>query len=210
MAVKKSKVSKKKAKLVVGADPGNDGAIVFINVETQKIVKKVRVPKLKGKRKTKEPDWHELDDVFKKYKKRIVHVFLEKPNTGGAFAGRTQSIRLGEAIGTFKTLLIANELRFTMVSPTTWQKVMFMGIPIIAHPKSETKEQKAKRKKAKRKKPAPKVKDNKAMAMEAAKRLFPKHNFIPEGSKVIFDGWIDASLIGLYGLWQINGKEKND
>jgi len=204
MATKKSK--KKLCKLICGADPGKDGALVFINAETGKIVRKVRVPKLEGKKKTTEPDWHQLDDVLKKYKKRIVHVFLEKPNTGGAFSGRTQSLELGKSIGTFKTMLISNELRFTMLAPTKWQKVMFEGIPIIQHPKKETEEEKAKRKKKNKKKPVPKVKDSKAMALEASKRLFPKHNFIPEGCRVPFDGWIDAALIALHGLWQINGK----
>ena len=50
------------------------------------------------------------------------------------------------------------------------------------------------------------MKDNKAMSLEASKRLFPKHIFIPEGSQKAFDGWTDGALIGLYGLWQINGK----
>jgi len=214
MSVKKSK--KKKSKLILGADPGKGGAIVLIKKDTGKIFKMFSVPKIKGHKKSTEPDWHEFDDIIKKYRKRIEHAFLEKPTSGGAFAGRTQSLKLGDAIGTFRTLLIANEIRFTVLAPTKWQNVMFQGIPVIAHPKKETKEEKEKRKKLKRKKPAPKVKDNKAMSIEAAKRLFPKVNFIPEGCRTPFDGWTDAALIALYGLWQIgvhgllkiNGKVK--
>ena len=198
---------KKLSRLVVGCDPGKEGAIVLLNKKTQKIVKMFKVPVIVGHKKTKEPDWHAFDDIFKKYKDRIDHVFCEKPSTGGAFAGRTQSMKLGGAIKCFEQTMIANELRYTMWSPTKWQNTMFEGIPIIQHPKKETKEQKEKRKKAKKKRPAPKVKDNKAMSLEAAKRLFPKVSFIPEGGRTPFDGWTDAALIGLRGIWHINGNK---
>lgn len=192
--------------MIVGCDPGKDGAVVLLNAETQKVVKMFRVPKLEGHKKTTEPDWGEFDNIFKKYMKRIDHVFCEKPTTGGAFAGRTQSMEFGGAIKAFEQTLKCNGIRFTMVPPSKWQKEMFEGIPIVSHPKKETKEEKEKRKKLKKNKPAPKVKDNKAMALEATRRLFPKTTFIPEGCRVAFDGWTDAALIGLYGIWKINGK----
>jgi len=208
MGIKKSKNKKKKlVKLVAGLDPGKDGALVLL--KKGQIFKMFVVPKLEGNRKTSEPDWHKFDDIFKEYKDRIEHVFLEKPNTGGAFAGRTQSLKLGESLGIFKTMLIANELRFTMLAPTSWQKVMFQGVSVIEHAKAESKEEKEKRTKGKKKKPAPKVKDNKAMALEASKRLFPKVSFVPEGSRKPHDGLVDAALIALYGHWQINGENKN-
>jgi hypothetical protein len=188
--------------LILGGDPGKDGGLVLISVKTGKIVDKCKFPKMK-----KEVDYHFVDAWVKKYKKRIIHAFLEKPNSGGGFQGRTQAISLGESIQALKQIAMSNDLRLTMVPPGTWQKMMFIGVPILSAPKPETSEQKAKRKAAKKPKPAPKVKDNKTMARVAANRLFPKESFIPEGSKKPHDGWIDAALLALWGMWQINTKQ---
>ena len=199
MAKKKDK--KKPCKLILGGDPGKDGGLVVINSKTGKIVNMIKPPRLK-----KEVDWHSVDAWVKKYSKRIIHAFVEKPNTGGGFAGRTQSIGLGDSIATLRQMMFSHNLRLTMMPPGTWQKIMFIGVPILSAPKPETKEQKAKRKAAKKPKPAPKVKDNKTMALVAANRLFPKVSFVPEGSRKPHDGWVDAALIALWGAWQINIK----
>lgn len=197
MEVKKSK--KKPSKLILGGDPGKDGGLVVISEKTGNIVDMCRFPRIK-----KEVDWHSVDAWVKKYKKRISYAFIEKPNTGGGFAGRTQSIGLGDSIATLRTMIFSNDIKLVMVPPATWQKVMFIGVPVMDAPRPETKEQKAKRMKAKKPKPAPKAKDNKAMALCAAIRLFPKVSFIPEGCKKEHDGWVDASLVALWGCWQVS------
>lgn len=192
---------KKPCKLILGGDPGKEGGLVVISAKTGKLIDKIKPPRLK-----KEVDWHSVDAWVKKYAKRIAYAFLEKPNTGGGFAGRTQSIGLGDSIATLRTMMFSNDLRVVMVPPGTWQKVMFTGVPILSNPKKETKEEKDKRKALKKKKPAPKVKDNKTMALVAANRLFPKTNFVPEGSRKPHDGWVDAALIALWGAWQVSIK----
>lgn len=193
----KEKKVKKKRRLILGADPGKDGAIALLYKSNGKLFKMY-----KTERVNKSVDWVALDSFIKKYADRIDHAFLEKPNSGGGFSGRTQSIGLGDSIGTFRTMLLSNQLRLTMVPPGTWQKVCFQGIEVMTSPKKETKEEKASRKALKKKKPAPKVKDNKAMAYIAATRLFPGANFVPDGSRKPFDGWVDACLVALWGLWQ--------
>lgn len=198
MAKKKDK--KKLCKLILGGDPGKDGGLVVINAKTGKLIDMIKPKKIKGK---KEVDWHEVDAFVKKYRKRITYAFIEKPNTGGGRAGRTQSIGLGDSIGTLRTMMFCNDLRVVMPTPANWQKVMFVGVPILDSPKKETKEEKEKRKAAKKPKPAPKVKDNKAMALVAANRLFPKVSFVPEGAKNPHDGWVDAALIAMWGAWQV-------
>tara|TARA_R110000803_G_scaffold191584_1_gene254274 strand:- start:164 stop:814 length:651 start_codon:yes stop_codon:yes gene_type:complete len=189
---------KKLCKLILGGDPGKDGGLVVINAKTGKLVDMKKPPRLK-----KEVDWHSVDAWVKKYRKRIQYAFIEKPNTGGGFAGRTQSISLGESIATLRQMMESNDIRLMMVPPGTWQKVMFVGVPILSSPKAETKEQKEKRKAAKKPKPAPKVKDNKTMALVAATRLFPKVSFVPEGSKKPHDGFVDAALVAMWGAWQV-------
>lgn len=193
---------KKPCKLILGGDPGKDGGLVVINAKTSKIVDMCLFPRIK-----KEVDWDYVDSWLKKYSKRIVCGFIEKPNTGGGFAGRTQSIGLGDAIATLRTFMHSNSISFMMVPPSRWQKIMFTGVSVLENPKKETKEEKEKRKKAKKNKPAPKVKDNKSMALVAAKRLFPKTNFVPEGRRKEHDGWVDSALIALWGSWQINTKQ---
>lgn len=190
-------IKKVKKRLVLGADPGKDGAVALLYKSSGKLFKMY-----KTERVNKAVDWQALDSFIKKYADRIEHAFLEKPNTGGGFAGRTQSIGLGDSIATFRTMIMSNGLRLTMVPPGTWQKVMFQGIEIMSNPKKETKEEKAKRKAAKKPKPAPKIKDNKAMAYIAATRLFPGAPFIPDGCRKAHDGLVDACLVGLWGLWQ--------
>lgn len=194
----KKEVKKKLCKLILGGDPGKDGGLVVISAKTGKLIDMIKPPRLK-----KEVDWHSVDAWVKKYAKRISYAFLEKPNTGGGFAGRTQSIGLGDSIATLRTMMFSNDLRVIMVPPGTWQKVMFIGVPILSAPRPETKEQKEKRKAAKKPKPAPKVKDNKTMALVAANRLFPKVSFVPEGSKKPHDGWVDAALVAMWGAWQV-------
>jgi hypothetical protein len=192
----------KKSKLILGGDPGKDGGLVVISAKTGKLIDKIKPPRLK-----KEVDWHAVDSWVKKYAKRISYAFIEKPNTGGGFAGRTQSISLGESIATLRQMMESNNIRLMMVPPGTWQKVMFVGVSVLSNPKRETKEEKEKRKAAKKPKPAPKVKDNKTMALIAANRLFPKVSFVPEGSKKAHDGWVDAALVALWGAWQVAIKE---
>lgn len=190
VAVKNGK-KVKRVKLILGCDPGKDGALVLL--KRGRIFKTFRVPRIK-----KEVDWHEVDKFIKRYAYRVEHAFLEKPHTGGVFAGRTQSLMLGDAIGTFRTMLVSNNIRFTMVPPQTWQKVMFMGVPMLEVSKKGT-----------GKKKVVKAKDNKAMALVAAKRLFPGETFVSEGSRKPHDGLVDAALVALFGHWQINKGEKN-
>ncbi len=65
---------------------------------------------------------------------------------------------------------------YELVPPTKWQKVMHAGCT------GKTAKEKSK---------------------NAARRLFPKENFVPKGSVKLHDGLIDALLIAEYGRRQV-------
>ena len=74
---------------------------------------------------------------------------------------------------------IANDISYTLVPPKTWQKEMFLGIPAIQKAKSS-------------------ANDTKAMALIAAKRLFPEDMLKTNPKNKPHDGIVDALLISEY------------
>lgn len=182
-------IKKKKSKLILGIDPGKSGGLVLLSAKTGKIVKKKVMP-LVGKELL---DTDAIDSFVKKYAHRIEHVFMEKV-AAMPFQGVVSMFSFGVVFGVLQGVVVGNSLPHTLVMPKAWQQRMFLGVPHVS--------KSAQKGKGKKKQ---KVNDNKAMALIAAKRLFPKTSFIPAGCRKEHDGLVDAALIALWGYWQLKG-----
>lgn len=100
-----------------------------------------------------------------------VHFVIEKAQSmpGNKAAAM---FNYGQGFGRLLAWTEAMHFPYTLIRPQEWTKVMHQG----------TKDD------------APK-----ARSYEAARRLFPTHDFIAPGGRVPHDGFIDAALICLYG-----------
>jgi hypothetical protein len=89
---------------------------------------------------------------------------------------------MGHQAGSVEMACIALSIPFIKVPPKQWQKEMFVGVAEI-------------------KKSGKKTRDTKAMALIAAKRLFPKLKLtFGSVAKVPHDGLVDALLMSQYGI----------
>jgi hypothetical protein len=96
-------------------------------------------------------------------------------------ASSSSTFDFGWGLGVIEGVLVANKIPYTKVQPKKWQKEMFEGIPLQQKPSSTGKTMKT---------------DTKAMAEQAAKRLFPSIDLrATERSKKSSDGKVDALLM---------------
>ena len=158
-------------KTFVGIDPGKSGAVVAIN---DKGITKLVIPTI-----GKEYDVDACIHILKSFKNPFV--VLENINYHAAM-GRQSAGVMGEGKMLWKALLPALEIPHALVTPQTWQKEMWEGVP----PQYKTGKKR-------------KTKDTKAMSLLAAKRLFPGVDLKSSiRSKVPHDGIVDALLIAGY------------
>lgn len=170
--------------IIIGMDPGKNGAIVLI-LRDGRVLKKEIFPLI-----GKELDIIGVNKNFMEYKDRIVHAYLEQIHAiFGASAGST--FTFGRVYGMLESLLVGHGIAYTLVQPKIWQKVIFNGIPEMRKPgKMDKKTGKTRKGRV----------DTKAMALLASKRLFPSVDLRPtERSKKPHDGLCDALLIAEYG-----------
>lgn len=129
---------------------------------------------------SKEIDWHAWNEIIAPYEMFNGMVVFEKI---GIIQGSSKKVTfsMGNQLGAVQMSCIANNLRYTMVPPKKWQAEIFDGQTKIYKTGSKTKI------------------NTKAMALVAAKRLFPKVNLLmTEKSSVPHDGLVDALLIAEY------------
>ena len=163
--------------LIIGIDPGKNGAIVKLCGSDYSIYK---IPLIKNI-----IDVPKLIQILKPDTTSNISVFIEEVHAiFGSSAGATFSF--GYTCGLLEGIVSSLGIPYNKVQPKTWQKVMFEGIPKIYKPK----------------KPGQKrdVMDTKAMALVAAQRIFP--NVCLKKSdrcKNHDDGIVDALLIACYG-----------
>jgi hypothetical protein len=160
--------------MICGIDPGLTGGIAILD----------------GKSLFRRPmplaggliDIQQISDLFTEHSGDLEHVFFEDVHAlFNSSAGATFSF--GHGVGLIEGCLVAKRVPYTKVAPKAWQKEMFQGVPMV------TKTVKGKKKV-----------DCKAMALVAAKRLFPMDSFLAtERSTKPHEGMIDAALIASYG-----------
>ena len=124
-------------------------------------------------------DWHELNAILEPYQMFNGMVVYEKLGVIFGTSKKT-AFSMGEQYGAVRQCCISNNIRYTEVPAKKWQAEMFEGQVNI---------QKA----------GKTSRDTKAMALVAAKRLFPTVNLLmTKASSVPHDGLVDALLMAEY------------
>jgi hypothetical protein len=162
----------------VGIDPGDKGFFTLIYPTG---IQYYQIPLIK-----KKVDYTELakivEDLFWTYGDNI-HVVLEDVHAIFGAAAKS-TFNFGHIAGFLEGLVNAYKMPYTKVAPKKWQKEMFEGIPVQQKPSSTGKTM---------------VNDTKAMALMAAKRLFPKENLLATArSSKPHDGKVDSLLMAEY------------
>ena len=150
----------------IGIDPGKSGCIAVLDKHDKLTYHEI--PKIGT-----EVDIRQLAETFRKLAVESHFVIMEDVHAVPG-AGAAQGFNFGQIVGVKKALLIAMHMRHALVSPKTWQKLMWQGIPNMK--KSDGKN------------------DTKAMSYLAFQRIFPNETIAK--SK---DGHIDAALMAMYG-----------
>ena len=162
-------------KIYIGIDIGKQGAIAMIFPDNKIVVEKM--PMIKT-----ELDYASLPPMLNQIG-YTSHVVFEK--LGIIFgSGKQVAWSMGEQSGAIEMTCICQMIPYTKVRAVDWQKQMFQGVDQITKPSMTGKKQ---------------VRDTKAMALMAIKRIFPelKLTFGDRATKP-HDGLIDAVLMAEY------------
>jgi hypothetical protein len=158
----------------IGIDIGKAGAY-YVMGEDGSEIDRGKMPMIKDK-----VDWHQLNEILEPYEGFNGMIVYEK--LGVIFgSSKKTAFSMGEQYGAVRMCCISNAIRYTEVPAKKWQAEIFDGQVKIYRTGSKTKV------------------DTKAMALMAAKRLFPKVNLLmTEKSSVPHDGLVDALLMAEY------------
>jgi len=158
----------------IGIDIGKSGAYYVLGEDGSEI-ERGPVPMIK-----KEVDWHEFNEIMDRYNMFNGMVVFEK--LGVIFgSSKKTAFSMGYQAGAIEMMCISNMVQYTMVPAKKWQEEIFQGVTKIY------------------KKGVKGPLDTKAMALVAAKRLFPKVNLLmTDRSTVPHDGLVDALLMAEY------------
>jgi hypothetical protein len=161
----------------VGIDPGKNGAIVSLNVETME-VKFYKMPLIAKK----EYDIQEFFKIMNSFENsKVITEDVHAIANGGA----KSTFEFGKGVMMVECAIVSGNLPYVKVQPKIWQKVALQGVPIIYKGKTESGKDKV---------------DTKGMALIAATRLFPNTEFHFGGrASVPHNGIVDALLMAYYG-----------
>lgn len=165
------------SKYVIGLDLGLKGGIVVL--KNKKIVYQCVMPIVGGK----EVNNRRVAGILNFFNKRgSCHLVFEK--FGGFFGyAKKATASLSRQQGNVIACAELVGMPYTTVTPQQWQKVCWVGVNVVM-----------------KKSGGKKVKDTKAMALIAAKRLFPSNSFLAsKRSFVPHDGIVDSALLAIYG-----------
>lgn len=180
-------------KIRLGFDPGAKGGVVALYESGE--IKMHRTPLVKK----------EID--INKFKNIIMDLLGDIDNNGNWLndlqvivedvhsifgAGAKSNFQFGRALGILEGIISALDIPYIKVAPKKWQSICFEGVPTIKKPG------KPKLNKTTNQLEPSYSTDTKAMALIAAKRIFPNTSFIPAGCRVENDGLVDAALIAYY------------
>ena len=182
----------------MGVDIGINGGIVIF--KNGKRVFITAMPKI-GPNGDEELDLKKICRIFRKYKKRDCTVIYE--DLHALFnVSAAATFTFGGVNYVIKTLVTVFDMKHYPIQPKVWQSELWVNADMVYKtPKPETKKEKDEREK-KGKKPRKKAKkvDTKATSLKAAKRLFPKANFLKtEKCTVPHNGIVDSYLLAEYG-----------
>jgi len=158
----------------IGIDIGKKGAIVVLTEQPfTNTIAPIKMPLIGD-----QLDYHEVYRLLKQYEKTNCHVIFEK--LGVIFGtGKSTAFSMGHQSGAIEMACVALKLPYTKIPAKQWQKEMFQGVEEVT-------------------KPGKSSRDTKAMALIAAKRLFPNFNLTFGRATVPHDGAVDALLMAEY------------
>lgn len=158
-------------KVYIGMDPGKGGGFAAMD-QDGKILSKVVTPII-----GKEYDVKSIVRFITQFSEHDVHVGIENVHAIQS-GGRTSNFTFGKGLGILIGVVEGLGIPYTMVTPVTWQKNAWSGVPVM--------------KKGNKK-------DTKGMSLVASRRLFPTEDFLKSArSSVPHDGMIDAALIAYH------------
>lgn len=159
----------------IGIDIGKKGAIVVLQGQktVQNAFDPIPMPMIGD-----QVDYHQVFEILSRYKGTDCHVIFEK--LGVIFGtGKSTAFSMGYQSGAIEMACISLGLSYTKVPAKQWQKEMFQGVEEIT-------------------KPGKSSRDTKAMALIAAKRLYPDYRLTIRKSTTPHDGVVDALLMADY------------
>jgi len=162
------------SKTYLAIDIGKQGALAVLK---DGVVETYRMPMIKT-----DLDVHELLDIVSKVcSDDYPHVIFE--HLGVIFgSGKSTALSMGYQSGIIEAACICAGSPYTKVKAKEWQKEIFKGLEEITKPSKTA--------------GAKPVRDTKAMALVAVKRIFPQLKLtFGERATVPHDGLIDAVLI---------------
>ena len=167
-------MERKTQRRYLGIDIGKAGAVYMLNEDGTEDWR-VAMPMIKTT-----VDWHKLNEILEPYEGFNGMVVFEKLGVIHGSSKKT-AFSMGEQYGAVRQCCISHAIRYTEVPAKTWQAEIFQGQEKIFKTGSKSKI------------------DTKAMALVAAKRLFPRVNLLmTEKSTVPHDGLVDALLMAEY------------
>ena len=125
-------LSNEEKNLIVGIDPGLNGALVFIEKDTRTVVEKRVIPKIDNVL-----DINSLDNYIQFHQNQIYHTFLEKVHAMPR-QGVSSTFKFGRVFGIIEALLVAHRLPYTLITPASWSKEMHRGVEKSLEPKKRS------------------------------------------------------------------------
>lgn len=160
--------------IIVGIDPGLDGAFATVNPKCPSVVGARRMPTLQASKTKREIDEREVVKYLARRCAAIEHVFIEKVSAMKG-QGVTSCFNFGAGWGLLRGICAALYLPYTLVHPATWKKVMCRDLA-----------------------------SGKEASIIVAKRLWPHINLkATPRSKKDHDGMADALCIAEWGRRQL-------
>lgn len=118
--------------LIVGIDPGINGALAFLSHAGQ-VISYSKMPKLASR----EQDIPGLFKLLRDVRADLTMVLIERV-TATAIGGKKQNFSFGRNLGQVEGVMVAMGLPFLEVHPKTWQKVMHDGASKSMGPKERS------------------------------------------------------------------------
>lgn len=166
-----------KRNFVLGIDPGIQGYMVILDLESRAVIDSYGLQFLPDGQFDAVACYTWLSNIVKSHNAVITRCRLEAVHAiFGASAKST--FQFGRCVGALEAFLTLSNIPFKPVPPKTWQKVLWEGIrPIVKGGKVDTK----------------------ATSLSAATKLFPQHDFRRSPRcKNMDDNKVDATLLAYY------------
>lgn len=108
--------------LIVGIDPGNNGALAFLDCEAN-TVRLVDMPTFEFETTKKRVRIDPYSIVFEMNRQDVAHIYLEEVFSSPQM-GVTSSFNFGEGKGMIEGIAAGMNIPLTQVKPTRWKKDM--------------------------------------------------------------------------------------